>query len=122
MIGATNSGPASRPSLAIEVAGNIAPNIAVGDLITVVCNAKGGNPSPALSLYLNHTEVGEPRYTQNTHSFQASAKDNSASVMCSAINSQTISPITSEIFLNILCKLASPFDPISLNVLSIIVV
>jgi len=94
--------PASRPSLAIEVAGNIAPNIAVGDLITIVCNAKGGNPSPALSLYLNHTEVGEPRYTQNTHSFQASAKDNSASVMCSAINSQTISPITSEIFLNIL--------------------
>ena len=85
--------------------GNIAPNIAAGDLVTAVCNAKGGNPQPMLSLFINQTPIGQPREAQNLHTFITKAEDNSAAITCSAINHLMTEPLSSEVVLNILCKL-----------------
>ena len=84
--------------------GNISPSIAAGDLVTIVCNAKGGNPKPMLSLYLNETPIGEPREAQNLHTFQAKPEHNQAPITCSAVNSVMPAPVEAEIMLNVLSK------------------
>ena len=102
----TNPGPTSRPALSIEVDGNISPNIATGDLITAVCNAKGGNPTPTLSLFMDNKPIGNPREGQNLHTFLAQPSDNKATLSCAAINSMMRAPLRAEVVLNILCVAA----------------
>jgi hypothetical protein len=100
----------SPPSLSIEVGGNISPSIVAGDLVTVVCHAKGGNPQPILSLYMNKIPIGVPREAQNLHTFQTKPEDNSAAITCSAINFLMTDTLSSEVVLNILCKFSHFVD------------
>jgi len=108
--------PTSRPALSIEVDGNISPNIATGDLITAVCNAKGGNPTPTLSLFMDNKPIGNPREGQNLHTFLAQPSDNKATLSCAAINSMMRAPMRAEVVLNILygpssVSISSPPSP-----------
>jgi len=108
--------PTSRPALSIEVDGNISPNIAAGDLITAVCNAKGGNPIPTLSLFKDKKPIGNPREGQNLHTFLAKPADNKATLSCAAINSMMRAPLLAEVVLNILygpssVSISSPPSP-----------
>ena len=103
------SGPLASPHLSLEVAnhGHDSPTAEVlsGEEVTILCEARGGNPDSVLSLYKNGSPLGSPTTGQvNTFTMVVEPQDNTAVITCSARNEAMQEPVESSLVVNVICK------------------
>lgn len=94
-----------------EITGYIeGETILLGQTVTLVCRAAGGNPLAEISWYRNGLKVDSSyttsgRDSSNTYSFLAATEDNNAKYRCESKNELSTEPLTAEIVLSVQCKL-----------------
>ena len=93
-----------------EISGYIeGETIRLGQTITLVCTAEGGNPLAEIIWYKNGIKVDysyttSGRASSNTYSFVASTEDNNARYRCESKNELSPTPLSAEIILSVQCK------------------
>ena len=73
-------------------------------VVTVICEAQGGNPVSEVTLYRNNEPLGQSAAGENTHTFQVTREDNSAYLRCEAKNMAMMEPTMAEIGLRVECE------------------
>ena len=83
--------------------------------MTVLCEARGENPDPVLSLYKNGSPLGSPTTGQvnNTFTMVVEPQDNTAVITCSARNGAMQEPVESSLVLNVICEYIIRMEDIS---------
>ena len=93
-----------------EISGYIeGETIRLGQTVTLVCAAAGGNPLAAVSWFrdgrrLDRSYTTSGRESRNTFSFLASSADNGARLRCEAENRLSTQPLSAEIVLSVQCE------------------
>lgn len=93
-----------------EITGYIeGETIRLGQTITLVCTADGGNPLAEITWYRNGIKIDSSwttsgRASRNTLKFQARTEDNEARYRCESGNSLSSAPKNAEIVLSVQCK------------------
>ena len=93
-----------------EISGYIeGETIRLGQTVSLVCTASGGNPLAKLTWLRNgelvdesHTTSG--RESRNTYSFVATTEDDGARYRCQAKNDLSAQPSSADIVLAVQCK------------------
>merc|ERR1719483_1544106 len=70
-------------------------------MISAVCQANGGNPPPTLTLHKNDQPLGQPGQGEITHTFVVLAEDNTAVLVCEAMNRAMLEPQQNEMMLSV---------------------
>ncbi len=97
-----------------EITGYIeGETILLGQTVTLVCTAAGGNPLAEISWYRNGIKVDSSyttsgRESRNTYSFLAATEDNNARFRCESENALSTAPQSAEIVLSVQCKYKMP--------------
>ena len=89
--------------------------------MTLICEARGGNPLAKISWYRNDVLVDTSyttsgRESRNTYSFLAATDDNNAVFRCESYNDLNTTPMTAEIILSVQCKYNDILDRSSCKV------
>ena len=98
------------PPGAPEITGYIeGETIRLGQTVTLICTAKGGNPLAQITWYRNGIKVDDSftssgRASSNTYSFMAATEDNNARYRCESTNELSPTPLQAEIILSVQCK------------------
>jgi hypothetical protein len=80
-------------------------SVKAGDVLTVSCEGRGGNPVPALSLYLGATLLTTTNLTTTASAtFVTSAEHDGMHVRCHAQNDVMDTPVETNQMLEVLCK------------------
>ncbi len=80
-------------------------SVTAGDELTVSCEGRGGNPLPALSLYLGATLLTHSNLTETSSAtFVTSAAHDGLRVHCHAQNDVMDTPVEASQMLEVLCK------------------
>uniref|UniRef100_A0A7E4VGA4 Nephrin n=1 Tax=Panagrellus redivivus TaxID=6233 RepID=A0A7E4VGA4_PANRE len=102
-----------RPKIDVVGGGE---NIKAGQNVTLVCSAKGGNPPPNLSWYLNDRPIGtlysydfSSQITRNEYSFVVEGSDNGAVYECRSSNRPNIPALRRTITLSVKYPAANVF-------------
>ena len=100
------SDPPGPPEISGYIEGE---TIRLGQTITLVCTAEGGNPLAEIIWYKNGIKVDysyttSGRASSNTYSFVASTEDNNARYRCESKNELSPTPLSAEIILSVQCK------------------
>ena len=100
------SDPPGPPEISGYIEGE---TIRLGQTITLVCTAQGGNPLAEIIWYKNGIKVDSSyttsgRASSNTYSFVASTEDNNARYRCESKNDLSPTPLSAEIILSVQCK------------------
>ena len=100
------SDPPGPPEITGYIEGE---TIRLGQTITLICTAEGGNPLAEIVWYRNGIKVDSSwttsgRASSNTYSFLASTEDNNARYRCESKNELSPSPLRAEIILSVQCK------------------
>jgi hypothetical protein len=105
------SDPPGPPEITGYIEGE---TILLGQTVTLVCKAAGGNPLAEISWYRNGIKVDSSyttsgRDSSNTYSFLAATDDNNAKFRCESKNELSSAPQTAEIVLSVQCKCTLSF-------------
>jgi len=90
-----------------EITGYIeGETIRLGQTVTLICTAEGGNPLAVITWYRNGIKVDDSftssgRASSNTYSFMASTEDNNARYRCESTNQLSPTPLKAEIILSV---------------------
>ena len=100
------SDPPGPPEITGYIEGE---TILLGQTVTLVCKAAGGNPLAEITWYKNGIKVDSSyttsgRDSSNTYSFLASSEDNNAKYRCESKNELSTEPLMAEIVLSVNCK------------------
>ena len=82
------------------------PSVAVGESITVSCQARGGNPAPSLSLYLGGDIVASTEDgLELDYRLEVNEEHDGALLQCGALNSMVHEVVLSQIqIIRLKCK------------------
>jgi hypothetical protein len=78
--------------------------VQAGEEVSVVCDGQGGNPEPALSLYIGSEQIAQTKMNSISTTFVASPDMDGMVVHCQAQNQVMDSPVVSHEELQVLCK------------------
>ncbi len=96
------SDPASAPVLSLLPSSG---SVTAGDVLTASCEGQGGNPVPALSLYLGATLLTHTNLTTATSAtVVTSAEHDGLLVRCHAQNDVMDTAVEASQMLEVLCK------------------
>lgn len=103
------SDPPGPPEISGYIEGE---TIRLGQTVSLVCTASGGNPLAKLTWHRNDQLVDEShttsgRESRNTYSFVATTEDDGARYRCQAKNDLSAQPSSADIVLAVQCKFAS---------------
>jgi hypothetical protein len=79
-------------------------SVKAGDELTASCEGRGGNPVPALSLYLGATLLTYTNLTTASATFVTSALHDGLLLSCHAQNDVMDTPVEASQILEVLCK------------------
>ena len=102
------SDPPGPPEISGYIEGE---TIRLGQTVSLVCTASGGNPLAKLTWHRNNELVDEShttsgRESRNTYSFVATTEDDGARYRCQAKNDLSAQPSSADIVLAVQCKSA----------------
>lgn len=98
--------PPGRPVITGYIQGE---TIRLGQTVTLVCSAEGGNPLAKITWFRNGEQTDTSyttsgRESRNTYTFMAAADDNDAVYRCEARNELRPEPVKAEIVLSVQCE------------------